>query len=200
MFACTNDCAYMPQMLLPAAGCGAEAAIGQLTRLTSLHLSIDRGARSLCFYDPLSELPLPFSLPLQLHLLGCSAQADDAGSATGASGCAAGGGDGSSLTAAGRNTGLQELSLECVMQLSDAELATAAAGLPDLRLLDTAVSQLAAQLTALSGLASLHLTRCPRVGRGSVRRLQAAFWARHKRTLQVVQEQPDEFVEFELPP
>jgi hypothetical protein len=228
----------MLQTLLFTAGCGAEAAIGQLTRLTSLHLSIDRGAQPDNPYrlEPLPEPPLPLLPPLQLHLLGCSAQANGAGNATGASGCAGGGGGG--LAMARRNTGLQELSLECVVRLSDDELATAAAGLPDLRLLHISASwrfmeplrglrggrlaafsscrrlrevsiencaelqfrQLAAQLPALGALASLHLERCPRVGRGSVRRLQAAFWAQHKRALQVVQERPDEFAEFELPP
>ena len=234
---CTNDHACMPQLLLPAAGCGAEAAIGQLTRLTSLHLSIDRGARDFCPSHPPPEPQLPLSPPLQLHMLGCSAQAD--GDATSTTKCASGssGGNGHAVVAGG-NTGLQELSLECVMQLSDDELAAAAAGLPDLRRLVVAASrhcmeplrgmrgarlaafsscrrlrdvsieycaelqfqQLAAQLPALGALASLHLTKCPRVGRGSVRRLQAAFWAQHKRTLQVVQEQCDEYGELEFAP
>jgi hypothetical protein len=44
---------------------------------------------------------------------------------------------GSSELAAGCNIGLQELTLECAGQLSDAELAAAAMALPDLRRLET---------------------------------------------------------------
>jgi hypothetical protein len=108
------------------AGYYAELAIGQLTRLTSLHMSLDRDRLS--FHN--KELPLPQYPdypPMQLHLLGCSAKADDASNPT--SSCGGGGG----IVMAGRNTSLQELSLECVTQLCDEELAAAAVALPDLR-------------------------------------------------------------------
>ena len=191
------------------AGCGAEAAIGQLTRLTSLHLSIDRGRRDVHFRKPLPEPPL------QLQLLGCSAHADNAG-----------GSGGGRLALSGRNTSLQELMLEFSGHLCDDELAAAAAALPDLRRLRLGDSpsamipvcglrgvglaafstcrrlrdislefcpeldpqQIATLLPDMRALASLNLEKCPRLDSSSVRKLQVAFRAKQGRTLQVVQE------------
>jgi hypothetical protein len=96
-------------------GCGAEAAIGQLTRLTSLHMSIDQ------MHGP---------APLQLQQLGCSGTPHSAGSARRSS---SNGSGGSAADSASRNTGLQELSLECMGSLSDDELAAAAGTMPGLR-------------------------------------------------------------------
>ena len=105
------------QSIAPA-GCGAEAAIGQLTRLTSLLLSIDGVGTTAS--DP--------AAPLQLQLLGRSVSAGGAGngSSSDQTRCPAG-------VAANSNTSLQELTLECTGQLLDDELAAAAAALPDLR-------------------------------------------------------------------
>lgn len=108
----------MAYMKMSAAGYGAEAAIGRLTCLTSLHLSVDRREDS------------PGNT-LQLQLLGCGGAAGGSeGGATGHSSSVRGG------TSARRSMGLQELSLECTGQLSDDELAAAAAALPDLRRLE----------------------------------------------------------------
>ena len=100
------------------AGCGAEAAIGRLTRLTSLLLSIDRTGTSAS--DPDRQL--------QLQLLGRSLSASGAGSGSSSDEtcCHAG-------MAASGNTSLHELDLECTQELFDGELAAAAAALPDLR-------------------------------------------------------------------
>jgi hypothetical protein len=126
----------MTRMELLAAGCGAEAAIGQLTRLTSLHLSLDRRRTAPTKSDnPATQQSQPLaSVPLQLQLLGCSRAAG------GASGNASMGSCSSCSLATRRNTSLQELTLEILGPLSDDELAAAAAALPDLRRLEVASS------------------------------------------------------------
>ena len=128
---------------LSATGRGAEAAIGQLTRLTSLHMSIDRTQR-----PPYQNMPpeerrhalrrlarqrsMLTAVPLQLQQLGCSGAPRGAGgsqrnssSGSGSRGLAAG--------STARNTGLQELTLDCKGHLLDVELAAAAGAVPDLR-------------------------------------------------------------------
>ena len=123
-------------------GCGAEAAIGQLTRLTSLHMSIDRSI-------PYRNVPpggMPHGLqrltrqqrnmhgvPLQLQHLGCSETPHIAGGSRRSS---SNGSGGSAADSTSRNTSLQELSLECMGPLSDDELSAAARAMPDLRRLD----------------------------------------------------------------
>jgi hypothetical protein len=205
---CSEQSVYscIAYMQLPAAGCGAEAAIGQLTRLTSLHLSVHKKRAS-------------SDTPLQLQLLGC--------------GGAAGGVAGEvsvfnrrvqtrSSTAASRNRGLLELSLECFGRLSDDELAAAAVAVPDLRRLEVlgvdyhdtlwglcgsglaAFSacrrlqnvllrhcptierqQLVAQLPQLGSLTSMRVEYCCRLDSSTVRELQAAFRSKHGRHLRV---------------
>jgi hypothetical protein len=120
-----TDC--MGDMMLPCAGCGAEAANGQPTRLTSLHMSVGWiGARPHRHVLP-EEMPHSMQrltrqrlelacVPLHLQRLGGSNSSN-----------------GSSGLAAGRNTSLQDLPLECMGQLSDDELAVAASALSDLR-------------------------------------------------------------------
>jgi hypothetical protein len=114
---------------LPA-GSGAEAAIGQLTRLTSLHMSVDRECTALLVEDdPPTMLRSRgiASVPLQLQLLGCGRPTSNPkGIVTILSSA-------SRVSAVRRNTGLQELALECRVPLSNVELAAAAASLPDLR-------------------------------------------------------------------
>ena len=124
-------------------GNGTQAAIGRLTRLTSLHLAL----------SPVDEDEL--QPPLQLQLLGGSAAANAAGGGgeSSASDSSAGDGvitisdssvsggvsttdDSSGHSLQGCNTGLRELSLEAMAQLSDDELAAAAGALPDLTRLD----------------------------------------------------------------
>ena len=202
----------MTYLRYPAAGCGAEAAIGQLTRLTSLHLSVSR----------VKGRP---SATLQLQLLGCG------GAAGGSAGevCGSGNGSGRSSdvcggTAARSSIGLQELSLECRGPLSDSELAAAAAAVPDLRRLEVSGhfdqrnvpltgltgsglaafttcrrlrdvllrhcaclegQQLAMQLSQISSLASVQFENCPGVSSSDVGELRAAFRRRHGRTLRV---------------
>jgi hypothetical protein len=133
----------MAHMKLPATGCGAEAAVGHLTRLTSLHMSIDRTQN-----PPYQDMPpearrhavcrlarqrsMLTAVPLQLQQLGCSKAPRRAGG----SHCNSCSGSGSGGLAAGsiaRNTGLQELTLECKGHLLDDELAAAAGAVPDLR-------------------------------------------------------------------
>ena len=199
----------MADINMSAAGCGAEAAIGQLTRLTSLHLSVDRG----------EESP---GTTLQLQLLGCGGAAGGSdGGETGHSSSACGG------TSARRNMGLQELSFECFGPLSDDELAATAAALPDLRRLEVdgyyrgeykplrglvgsglaAFSacqrlrdiclrrcetmegqQLVTHLPRISSLASVMILDGSRVSNGDVKRLQAAFKHEHGRSLRVEQQ------------
>ena len=200
----------MAYMKMAAAGCGAEAAIGQLTRLTSLHLSVDRR----------EESP---GTTHQLQLLGCGRAAG--GSEGGAAGHSSS--DGRGGTAATRNMGLQELSFECFGQLSDEELAAAAAALPDLRRLEVdgyfrgeykplrgfvgsglaAFSacrrlrdiclrrcetmegqQLVTHLPRISSLASVLILDGSRVSNGDVKQLQAAFKHEHGRSLRVEQQ------------
>lgn len=194
---------------MAAAGCGAEAAIGQLTRLTSLHLSVDQREDS------------P-DTTLQLQLLGCSGPAGGSeGGATGHSSNVHGG------PSARSSDGLQELSLECFGQLSDDELAAAAAALPDLRRLEVdgyyiteykplrglvgsglaAFSacrrlrdlsllrcemmegqQLVMQLPRISSLASVLILDGTRVSNSDVKELQTAFKHEHGRSLRVEQQ------------
>ena len=124
------------------AGNGTEAAVGLLTRLTSLHMAL----------SPVDEDEL--QPPLQLQLLGGTAAANAAGG--GVSTASDGGVSGDVITISDSsvsggvisigslssgslqryNTGLQELSMEAVSQLSDDELAAAAGALPDLRRLE----------------------------------------------------------------
>jgi hypothetical protein len=199
----------MAYMRVSAAGRGAEAAIGQLTRLTSLHMSVNRHRDSLVISH-------------QLQLLGGGAAAG------GSQGGANGSGRGSSVygggTIARRNMGLQEISLECMEELSDNELAAAAAALPDLRrlevigyfgqphlllrgLIGTGLAafsacrrlrdislrrcevlegqQLVTQLPRISSLASVWISDCPGVDSSIVGELQAAFRRQHGRHLRV---------------
>ena len=124
---------------LPAAGHGAEAAIGQLTRLTSLILYMERQSVDTAPPDdPRTSQRAPqltsgaagsAFVPLQLQMLGCGAAASAAGGESGVPGCSSGAG--SSL--AKRNTSLQELMLCVSSWLSEDELAAAAEALPDLR-------------------------------------------------------------------
>ena len=197
-----------------------EAAIGQLTRLTSLHLRLMR-----------LENRSP-GTPLQLQLLGCgraASSSDSGGSSSGRSSDVCGG------TTARSSVGLQELSLECRALLSDDELAAAAAALPDLRLLDIdgrsrrdyaplrgsglaafsacrrlrdvslrrfgdlSGQQLVMQVPQISSLASLHIEDCLTVNRSAVKELQAAFRHKHGRNLRVKLSRTDEFEgEYEL--
>jgi hypothetical protein len=195
----------MPYIKMSTAGCGAEAAIGQLTRLTSLHLSVDRRKDS------------P-DTTLQLQLLDCS------GAASGSDGGRSGSGSGSGRSSARSSMGLQELSLECIGPLAADELAAAAAALPDLRRLevsghpylnygklqglvgsglaafgacqrlrnvllrrceDLEGQQLVMQLPQISSLASIQIENCWRVDSSVVGELQAAFRREHGRTLRV---------------
>lgn len=193
---------------MTAAGCGIEAAIGQLTCLTSLHLSVGRTRTSL-------------NTPLKLQLLGCS------GAAGGSSGGRSGSGTSSNTcggTVTRSNMGLQELSLQCIGRLSDDELAAAAAALPDLRRLEVSGhpslgyqplrvlvgsglaafsaclrlrdislrrcaalrgTQLVTQLPRISSLASVLIFDSSRVFNSNVQELQAAFRQQHGRSLRV---------------
>ena len=182
-----------------------EAAIGQLTRLTSLHLELIR----------LEPSP---GTPLQLQLLDCgraASSSDSRGSSSGRRSGVCGG------TTARSSVGLQELSLEHMNLLSDDELVAAAAALPDLRVLDihgrsgrdhaplrgsglAAFSacqrlrnillrrcgdlegqQLVMQLPHISSLASIQIENCWRVDSGIAGELQAAFRHKHGRSPRV---------------
>jgi hypothetical protein len=191
------------QLQLLFAGYGVEAAIGKLTRLTSLHLKLIR-----------LENRSPGS-PLQLQLLGCGGAASSSESGSGSSSDVCGG------STARSSMGLQELSLKCRGLLSDDELAAAAAALPDLRLLDLdghsgqdcaplCGSGLAAfsacrrlrnvslrrfgdlegtllvmQVPQIASLASLHIEHCRTVTSSAATELQAAFRQKHGRNLRV---------------
>jgi hypothetical protein len=115
----------MAQILLAFAGCGVEAAIGQLARLTSLHMSFDRHGNA----EARSERSFSgsLSLPLQLQLLSGGKLAGGTGGAIKTSSCS---GD---CKAGGANTSLQELSLDCMGPLADEELAATAVALPNPR-------------------------------------------------------------------
>jgi hypothetical protein len=101
-------------VLLPIAGCGVEAAIGQLTRLTRLRLSIHRQRIDTAPADDLGTLQRAPQLscgaagsayvPLQLQLLGCNRVASAADGNSGVTGC---NGSVSSSPVASRNMGLQ---------------------------------------------------------------------------------------------
>ena len=134
---------------LSATGCGAEAAIGQLTRLTSVHLSINQTRNSWYQNVPPDEMPhslqrltrsrsMSAAVPLQLQQLGCSGALHRAGGSRRSSSSGSGGAAASSTA---RNTSLQDLSLECIGPLSDDELAAAAGAMPDLRRLEVAGSK-----------------------------------------------------------
>lgn len=153
-----------PKKLLHTVGCGAEAAIGELTRLTRLDLSIVRA-------QDRAVQPLPTSIcnvasgpeppELQLQLLGCSAAAETAGIPPDASSCDGSIGGGSFVR---RNTGLQDLNLVCKGWLSDGELAAAAAALPDLRQLSvSAGAQRTPQLRGLFGAGLAAFSVCRRM-------------------------------------
>ena len=194
----------MAYMKMFAAGCGTEAAIGQLTCLTSLHLSVR------CEDSPVNTL--------QLQLLGCGQAAGGSeGGATCHSSDVRGG------TSAKSSMGLQELLLKCTGQLSDDELVGAAAALPDLRRLEvdgycdlshsrlrglvgTGLAafgacrrlrhislrccevlegqQLVMQLPRISSLASVLILDCPGVDSRDVGELQATFRHQYGRHLQ----------------
>ena len=118
------------------AGYGAEAAIGRLMRLTSLHMSIDRTRATPCSTGRKREATgiLDPGSSLQLQLLGCSgASSSVQGSVSMCHSSSSSSSSGSLGTAARRNTSLQELCLQCSEGLTDDELAAAAAALPDLR-------------------------------------------------------------------
>ena len=136
------------------------AATGQLMRLTSLHLSLDRTRLDTA---PRLSREAAGSAPVQLRLqlLGCNAALSAAG------------GDGSvpgrhssegSSRAARRNTGLQELSLLCPDWLSDDELAAAAGAMPELRRLKVAGGDHSSnRLRGLSGAGLAAFTVCRRL-------------------------------------
>jgi hypothetical protein len=185
----------MAYVKLSATGYGAEAAIGQLTRLTSLHMSINRKQSPPCQDMPPEERrhalrrlarqhSMLTAVPLQLQQLGCSGAAPEAGGSQ----CNSSSGSGSGGLAAGstvRNTGLQELTLECKGHLLDDELAAAAGAVPDLRRLGVSgrsrrngrvlVGLYGAGLAAFSGcrrLREISLWRTPHLhGRQLVRQL-----------------------------
>ena len=148
-------------MLLPAAGFGAEAAIGQLTRLTSLHLSFHWRATEKA---PQLSCKAKFRAcaPLQLQLLGCDRAVSTAGGDGGGGGADCSSSVGS-RPAASRNTGLQELRLSCCNWLSDDELAAAAAAMPDLRRLSVTCNDSPSQLRGLSGAGLAAFTACRRL-------------------------------------
>jgi hypothetical protein len=107
---------------LPSAGYGAQAAIGQLTHLTSLLMCVAWMWTGTS--PPLNGAPYP--APLQLNLLGCGSWQQRRHQLP--QGC----GGGSS--AAGRVTrACNILTLQCDGWLSDEDLAAAAGALPDLR-------------------------------------------------------------------
>ena len=156
---------------LYAAGCGAEAAIGQLTCLTSLHMSVER-KRSPWYQDvPPDEMPhslqrltrscsMSAAVPLQLQQLGCSGALHRAGGSRRNSSSSGAAAAGSTV----RNTGLQELSLECIGALSDDELAAAAGAMPDLRRLEVAGSEFAQNmLVGLYGARLAEFSACRRL-------------------------------------
>jgi hypothetical protein len=132
------------------------AALGQLTRLTGLHLSLDR--TRLDTAPRLSGGAAGSAHPqLQLQLLGCSAAASAAGGDGGVPGRHSSEGSG---PAAG-NTGLQELTLWCDSRLSDDELAAAAGAMPELRRLRLeGGSHSSNQLRGLSGAGLAAFTAC----------------------------------------
>jgi hypothetical protein len=161
------------KVLLPAAGCSVEAAIGQLTRLTRLDLSVHRQRSDMVPADGPCTLPHGPQLscgaagsayaPLQLQLLGCNGAASAVDGEGGAPGCYSGAG--SSRPAGQRNTGLQELHLHCTKWLTDDELAAAAAALPDLRRLSVTagIGNSACVLHGLSGAALAAFSACRRL-------------------------------------
>ncbi len=193
--------------MLLVAGLGVEAAIGQLTRLTKLHLSVNRDQASRCIRKRGREAAgtLERFQLLQLQLLGTS---ETSGGAS-------------------RNTSLQNLKIECSRGLSDNELVAAAGALSDLRQLEVIATytaslrgpglaalsacrrlqvlklkrcadldgrQLAVQLPELGSLATLQLTECPMVDDDNVRELQTAFRAKHDRHLPVFNAYGDEML------
>ena len=164
----------MANTKLSATGRGAEAAIGQLTRLTSLHMSIDRMQS-----PPYQDMPpeerrhalrrlarqrsMLTAVPLQLQQLGYSGAPREAGGSQGNSSS----GSGSRGLAAGniaRNTGLQQLTLECKGRLLDDELAAAAGAVPDLRRLRVVGGSTELhQLRGLSGAGLAAFNTCRRL-------------------------------------
>ena len=211
---------WVAKVQLLTAGRGAEAAIGQLTCLTSLHLSVRKDRTRY--------------IPLQLQLLGCGGAASEAAGGLGVSSCRSEGSRTRSNTATRCNRGLLELTVECIGQLSDDELAAAATALPDLRRLEVlgvATSnplrglhgsglaafrtcrqlqsillrhcptierqQLAAQLPQIGSLASLQVEYCRRVGSSAVRELKAAFQGKQGRQLRVDLLCKDDYVNFD---
>ena len=113
------------------AGYGTEAAIGRLTRLTKLHLSVDRDRASRCTRKRVREGVGTLERGSALQLLDSSRAAGGVCDDAGVSGGGGGGGSGGS-----RNTGLQNVVIECSGGLTDTDLAAAAAALPDLRQLE----------------------------------------------------------------
>ena len=156
MFAASDAQPHL-KLLLPPTGNGAEAAIGQLTCLTSLTLYVGRrsidmapaDSRRTSHWVPQQSRGAAGSafVPLQLQLLGCNRAASAAGSNGGVPGCNSSAGSSPAMP----NTGLQELSLYCSSWLSDDELAAAAAALSDLRSLKVG-DNLTSSLSGLSGL------------------------------------------------
>ena len=162
----------MAYTTLSATGCGAEAAIGQLTRLTSLYMSIDRMQS-----PPYQEMPpeerrhalrrlarqrsMLTAVPLQLQQLGCSAAARAAGGDGSIPRCHSSEGSG---PAARRNTGLQELELRCQGWLPDDELSAAAGAMPGLRRLRVVGGDHSwNQLRGLSGAGLAAFSTCRRL-------------------------------------
>jgi hypothetical protein len=155
----------LPINAVPAAGHGAEAFIGQLTLLWSLHIELFSWRR----IDAVPQLSCGAAgsefvlLQPQLQLLGCNAAAGESGGD--------GGGGPVCSTSAGsksakRNMGLQELSLKYSNRLSDDELAAAAAALPDLRRLKVVGSKVSGGMNEVQGFSGAGLaafTACRRL-------------------------------------
>lgn len=214
--------------------CDIEEPIGRLRGLTTLQLLLKT---PLSGYRTIVGTPLqaPFTArPLRLRLLGsppnhgagraggAATAADKLPPLRGSCGSLHGVGMeqqrrqlyGHQAAAVARNTGLQQLALQC-SSMTDRQLAAGAASLPSLRHLElskcdalcgdtlAAFSQCRRlqhvgftecgsinshglrQLLQLSSLVALKLDRCPRVVREDVAALQAAFLVKHKRQLSV---------------
>ena len=101
------------------------------------------------------------AVPLQLQQLGCSGALHRASGPRRNSSSGSGGAAASSNV---RNTGLQELSLECIGSLSDDELAAAAGAMPDLRRLEVTGSEFAQNmLVGLYGTRLSDFSACRRL-------------------------------------
>lgn len=155
--------------MLHVAGYGTEAAIGQLTCLTKLQMSVDRDRASRSTGKQVREAANMHGCrsPLQLQLLGGGSDEAASGNCedvTGASSCSGSSGGGRAAGAS-RNTRLQDLSIECSGGLTDDEVAAAAGALPDLRQLEVIASpgQPADVAASLHGCGLATLSTCHRL-------------------------------------